>query len=185
MMLEEVLERLREIREEPLTTVTTGKWIGACVSILLLFLIEWTSADGWVPVLDSLNLVFHEAGHPLFGIFGHTIGFLGGTIMQLLVPTIIAGSCWYKRQTVAIGISGVWFFQNFLNIARYMADAREQILPLAGGGEHDWGTLFGEWGLLLYDSSIAGAVKFLGWTGMVGCAAWITWRWFRVKKGLE
>ncbi len=178
-MLEDALQWLRDVRDEPLASVTTGKLIAALAAIGLVFLVEATSDEGWVPLLDSLNLVFHEAGHPLFGILGETIGFLGGTLMQLLVPLLVLTACWYKRQAVAIGLSGVWFFQNFLNIARYMADARAQLLPLVGGGEHDWATLFGQWGLLPRDTSIAGTMSFLGWAGMIGCTTWILWSWFQ------
>lgn len=176
-MLEDALQWLRNVREEPLARVTTAHLIASLAAIGLLFLIEAISEEGWVPILDSLNLVFHEAGHPLFSLFGETIGFLGGTLMQLLVPLLVLGACWYKRQAAAIGLAGTWFFQNFLNIARYMADARAQVLPLVGGGEHDWATLFGRWGLLAQDTSIAGAMSFLGWSGMVGCASWLVWRW--------
>jgi hypothetical protein len=176
-MFEDALQWLRDVRDEPLTSVGTGHLILTLCIIALLFLVEVTSEEGWVPVLDSLNLVFHEAGHPLFGIFGETIGFMGGTLMQLIVPLLVLGACWYKRQSVAIGVSGVWFFQNFLNIARYMADARTQILPLVGGGEHDWATLFGQWDLLSKDTTIAGVVSMLGWVGMIGCVSWILWRW--------
>jgi len=181
-MFEDLLDRLRDIRETPLTAVTLGKLVGALIVTGLLFLTEWTSEEGWVPILDSLNLVFHESGHPLFGLFGETIGFLGGTLMQLAVPLLVIGSCWYKRQAVAMGLSGIWFFQNFLNIARYMADARAQLLPLVGGGEHDWATLFGQWGLLGQDTAIARTVAILGWLGMSGCLAWIAWRWFQDRR---
>jgi hypothetical protein len=181
-MFEELLDRLRDIRETPLTTVTMAKLVAALVVVGLLFLIEATSQEGWVPLLDSLNLVFHESGHPLFSIFGETIGFMGGTLMQLIIPLVVLGACWGKRQTVAIGLAGVWFFQNFLNIARYMADARAQELPLVGGGEHDWATLFGQWGLLARDTAIAGVVKALGWIGMVVCLGWIAWRWYHDRE---
>jgi hypothetical protein len=43
----------------------------------------------WVPILDSANLIFHEAGHPLFELLGNTAGLYGGTLMQLLVPALI------------------------------------------------------------------------------------------------
>ena len=181
-MFKASLDRLREVRAIPLSTVTMGKLSAVLIVAGLLFAIEWTSEEGWVPILDSLNLVFHESGHPLFGIFGDTLGFLGGTLMQLLVPLTVLGSCWFKRQTAAISLAGLWFFQNFLNIARYMADARTQELPLVGGGEHDWATLLGQWGLLAQDTTFAGAVKTLGWLGMIGCVGWSVWRWFRDRR---
>jgi hypothetical protein len=34
--------------------------------------------------MDSVDLAIHEAGHPLFGIFGEFIGYAGGALMQLL-----------------------------------------------------------------------------------------------------
>ncbi|HEX9009872.1 MAG TPA: hypothetical protein VF804_05855, partial [Holophagaceae bacterium] len=68
-----------------------------------------------------------------------------------------------------------------LNIARYMADARSQLLPLVGGGEHDWATLFGQWGCLARDTAIAGAVRTAGWMVMLGAWAWLAWRWHRSR----
>jgi hypothetical protein len=183
-MFEELLDNLREVHDTPLAAVTLGQLMGAVAAAVLLFALALTSQEGWVPILDSLNLVFHEAGHPLFGIFGETIGFLGGTLMQLIVPLLVVGSCWYKRQTTALGLAGIWFFQNGLNIARYMADARTQELPLVGGGEHDWATLFGQWNLLAQDTAIAGAVKTLAWVGMLCCLGWIVWRWFRNRHSI-
>lgn len=45
---------------------------------------------GWSPstyrFLDRVDLVFHEAGHVIFGPFGEFIGILGGSLMQVLIP---------------------------------------------------------------------------------------------------
>ncbi len=173
------LEQLREIRESPWEKVTLPGMLGAFAAVGLLVGVYLMSTDGWIPILDSLNLVFHEAGHPLFSPFGETLHILGGTLMQLLVPALVAGSCWYKRQALGAALAGVWFFQNGFNIARYMADAREQVLPLAGGGEHDWGTLFGQWGVLPKDLAYAATVRGLAWIGILLCCAWLAWRGYR------
>jgi hypothetical protein len=176
-MLADLLQHLRELRDSPWEKVTLPKFLGALAATAFVLGIYLGSSDGWIPILDSLNLVFHEAGHPLFSPFGETLHILGGTLMQLLVPALVAGSCWYKRQAVGSGLSGVWFFQNGFNIARYMADAREQILPLAGGGEHDWGTLFEQWGVLHRDLAYASTVRGVAWVGIAGCLLWLGWRW--------
>jgi hypothetical protein len=73
----------------------------------------------------------------------------------------------------------LWFFENWLNIARYMADARAQALPLVGSGDHDWNTIFGGWHVLAYDTQIASVVKIVGWTGMAAVCFWVVWRWYR------
>ena len=155
--------------------------VASALSLMLLVaLVEGLSQESWVPVLDSLNLVFHEAGHPLFGIFGwETLTILGGTLMQLLVPMLVFAAAWGRRQAAGTALAACWFFQNFHSIARYMADAREQALPLVGGGEHDWFNLFLRWDCLERDTAIARNVHILGWLGMLGSATWLIWRWAR------
>ncbi|MDP2875286.1 MAG: hypothetical protein Q8O00_03820 [Holophaga sp.] len=181
-MFAETLDHLREIWESPWEKVTLPKLLSALTVVALVLLVYVTSEEGWVPVLDSLNLVFHEAGHPLFSPFGETLHFLGGTLMQLLVPAAVVVSCWYKRQAVGAALAGVWFFQNGFNIARSIADAREQILPLVGGGEHDWATLLGRWGVLAKDLVYAATVRRLAWVGITVCCAWLVWRWYQESR---
>ncbi len=69
-----------------------------------------------------------------------------------------------------------WFFENFLYIGTYMADARALALPLVGSGDHDWEILFGQWGVLQYDQRIGGITRDLGWLGMLAVIAWFAWR---------
>ncbi len=179
-MFEELKERFRDIASSPWEGTGTGAVATAWIAMALVALVEGLSRESWVPVLDSLNLVFHEAGHPLFGLFGwETLTILGGTLMQVLVPLLVAGAAWGRRQAAGTALAVAWFFQNFHNIARYMADAREQVLPLVGGGEHDWFNLFERWGYLERDTAIARNVHILGWLGMLGSAAWLLWRWMK------
>jgi len=141
----------------------------------LLFLIIVFDDDGFVLLLDHANLAFHEAGHLYFGVLGSTLGLYGGTLGQLVFPIAAGVSFWRRGQAVGAAISGVWLFENFLNIARYMADARAQRLPLVGGGEHDWFHIFSSWGALSHDTDIAFVTHAAGWAGMIGCVAWL-WR---------
>ena len=114
---------------------------------------------GWI---DSLDLAIHEAGHPIFGIFGEFIGFAGGTIMQLLMPAVLFGYFWRQRDRHAATVMAWWIAQNLWNISRYVADARAEELPLVGGGEHDWAYLLGTLGLLRDDIAIGHTVHFAG-----------------------
>lgn len=90
---------------------------------------------------DNVDLVFHEAGHPIFSIFGEIIGVAGGTIMQLLVPGTLALYFLKKRDKYSAGITAMWLGQSCVNAARYAGDAVKQELPLLGGGMHDWAYL--------------------------------------------
>ncbi len=113
-------------------------------------------------LLDGTNLLFHEAGHPLFFIFGQTIGIAGGTLMQLLIPAGIAIAFFYRRQFYSASMMLLWFGQNFFGISVYIRDARAQLLPLIGGDEHDWNYLLSKAGLLQQDQLVGGVVWIIG-----------------------
>lgn len=138
------------------------------LTLFTLFLLRWmaTDADGYLSVIDDVNLVIHEFGHPFFSIFGEWPGWLGGTWMELIVPAAIAVVFWYQRSALSLAFAAIWFFENFHYIARYMADARTMELPLAGGGEHDWNAIFMHYGLLDKDTQIADVFYKVGYAGI-------------------
>jgi hypothetical protein len=133
----------------------------AVVGFALLCLgFQFLSEQSWVPLLDSANLALHEAGHPLVGLFSDRLMVYGGTIFQLAFPVAAA---WHFRQrghVVGQSAALVWLGENLLNVARYMGDARAQLLPLVGGGEHDWTEILGRWGMLRMDTRLAGMLSF-------------------------
>jgi hypothetical protein len=149
-----------------------GFGLGLVVFLALLLSCE----RGFVFGLDHANLLFHEAGHPIIGIFSSRLEIYGGTIGQLVFPVALAVSFWRKGQALAFAAAVIWFFENWLNISRYMADARALELPLVGGDDHDWNTIFTRWNILSYDKDIAGTVGFMGWLGMAAACVWVAWR---------
>jgi hypothetical protein len=152
----------------------TGFALGLAVFLGVLF----ASEPGFIFGLDHANLLFHEAGHPIVGLFSNKLGVYGGTLGQLTFPVVLAVAFWRKGQPLSFAASVIWFFENWLNIARYMADARALELPLVGGGDHDWNTIFTRWNILQHDIQIAGAVKFMGCTGMAVAVLWVGLRWW-------
>lgn len=179
-----LLEPLLDAWEEDWEPVSTGSLVAVSAGFALLVIVALVAEPGWIPLLDGVNLLFHEAGHPLFGLFHwETLTVLGGTLMQLLVPLLVLGSFWFRRQAHGVAAAGIWAFENLLNIARYVADAREQVLPLVGGGEHDWTTLLGQWGLLAQDNLIGRWLRVVGWLGMLACWLWLVWRWRTARRG--
>ena len=156
--------------------VTKQKLMGFAIGVGLFFALVLCSEPGFVFIVDHANLLFHEAGHPIFGLFSERLETYGGTIGQLVFPVVLAVSFWRQGQTLSFAGAVIWFFENWLNIARYMADARAQVLPLVGGGDHDWHRILRRWNLLPYDVSIATAIKAIGWVGMIAACGWVIWR---------
>jgi hypothetical protein len=145
-------------------------------------LVWWTARLGsgsstWC-FIDFVNLAFHESGHLFLSPFGSTLGYLGGTILQLLVPGGLVAYFLFRRgDPFAAAVCLWWFGENFINIAIYMADARSLALPLVGGGDHDWNELFYRWGVLTQPAvqRIAAATHGIGVIVMLLGLAWCGW----------
>lgn len=170
-----------EFLHQPWKPVPLWAMIAWLVAYAAFLLYAW-SEHGVNLFIDAVNMVTHEAGHPLFGYLGETLHLWGGTILQLLVPAALALSFVRMRQLPGTTFCAFMFFENFLGIATYMADARALNLPLVsaegGDGEigHDWNTIFSQLNLLPYDTRIAALVRLLGWLGMIAVPLWFAWR---------
>jgi hypothetical protein len=146
-----------------------------------LFLYQAARGTGFLLLMDGVFVPIHEGGHLLFRFFGEFLNIAGGTLLQLGVPVALAFYFLFQRQAQGVAFCLFFFFEQFLPIATYMADARAQDLPLLtiGDGDyviHDWNYLFGRLGLLQHDTQIAGTIRFIGWTGMLCVAGWLIWR---------
>jgi hypothetical protein len=171
-----------------LRIILAGPWrpvsrygVAAWVLFYLAFLVYAFRQHGDFLFIDLANLVVHEGGHLLFGWFGPTLGLWGGSILQWLVPLLLAAYFFTQRHTAAFAFCTFFFFENWLYTATYMADARAMALHLVTTGdsdfvEHDWHAIFSSLGVLPYDTKIAAVVSFLGWCGMLSAVAWLVWR---------
>jgi hypothetical protein len=157
----------------------------AWLCFYLLFLVYAAADRSGFLLLDYVNLIIHEGGHFFFSWFGYTITILGGTLGELIVPLLCAAYFFAHRETFGFAFCAFWFFENFPYIGTYMADARAQALPLVGSGDHDWGILFGQWGLLAQDQKIGGTMRVLGWMGMIGVVGWLGWQTYHSARASE
>jgi hypothetical protein len=155
----------------------------------LLFLLQAARGTGVLLMIDLVFVPIHEGGHLLFRFFGEFLAVAGGTILQLAVPLMLAAFFVFQRQIPGTVFCVFFFFEQFLPVSTYMADARAQDLPLltVGDGDyviHDWNYLFGRLGVLDHDIQIAHAVRALGWIGMLATVAWMLWRSLEARPKL-
>jgi hypothetical protein len=151
----------------------------AWLAFYTLYLIHvWRAVD--FTFVYPAEVIMHEAGHLLFSWMGQTMGLWGGSIFQLMVPAMLAISFAWRGQTTGVVFSTFFFFESLVNMAVYIADAREMDLPLitVGDGEsdavmHDWWNILQPLGLLEYDTRIAALVRAVGWVGMLATLAWM------------
>jgi hypothetical protein len=161
---------------------------GIACAFYFLFLYQAARGTGVLLMIDLVFIPVHEGGHLLFRFFGEFLAVAGGTILQLAVPLMLAAFFIFHRQILGTTFCVFFFFEQFLPIATYMADARAQELPLltVGDGDyviHDWAYLFGKFGVLDHDTQIAHFVRVLGWLGMIATVAWMIWRSLQTKAG--
>ncbi|MCL2700357.1 MAG: hypothetical protein FWE88_01535 [Phycisphaerae bacterium] len=151
--------------------------IGFAIGTLIFWLLILTARQQFVFIVDHVNLAIHEAGHIVFLPFGDTLQMWGGTLLQCMVPLGIGVYFWLRRQTAGVAVAGLWLGENFLNVARYAADAKARALPLVGGGRHDWQFIFNKLGCINSCETIASGIYFAGWVIMIAAAMWYVWRW--------
>ena len=101
-------------------------------------------------MLDSLTLVVHEAGHFFFRFFGDFMQFAGGTLMQIILPSILIWHFYLHDYRLGTQLALLWLGQSFVSVSIYAGDARKRILPLLGDNldGHDWHYMLGRLGLL-------------------------------------
>jgi hypothetical protein len=119
--------------------------------------------------LDMVDLVFHEAGHVIFGFFGEFVGLLGGSLMQVLIPAIVTGYFILHGQQWSGMVTLFWVGQSLFNVSVHVRDARARALPLLGDdpSAHDWHNILGRLGLLRWDHAIGNLVYLFGFLALV------------------
>ena len=124
--------------------------------------------------IDNVDLVIHEAGHWIFIFFGEFIRILGGSLNQVLIPTVFAAYFFLKRDFYSGSLVSLWVGYNIVNVSVYMGDAVRMSLPLLGGDNviHDWNYILGHLGLLSHTGFLSGLTYALGIFIILGATAW-------------
>ena len=168
----------------------TRRWIGTALFEtvgLVVGLAIWTWQFARTPIspdaMDSFlhlpDLIFHEAGHFIFAMFGQFMTVLGGSLLQFLIPMIAAAS--FLRQDppefFGAAICTWWAGQNLVDLAPYIADSRNLQLVLLGGKTgaevegHDWEFILTQLGIIHLDQAIGRWTHAIGILIMIGSLA--------------
>jgi hypothetical protein len=162
----------------------TASVAGRAIALLVMAVLGWKlaargltleSSSGALSFIRLVDLVFHEAGHVIFGFFGSFIAALGGSLTQVLIPALCAAHLLRHTQLTSAAWAVFWMGENVIGVAIYVADGRDMKLPLlAEGLTHDWNYLLSE--LSLRDAAeplgrlvfVAGVLTLLAAMTLVG-----------------
>lgn len=158
-----------------------GLWLAFCAWGLVLIAQDVRTGELGSSFLHGPLLVFHEAGHVVFMAFGEWMGFLGGTLGQLIMPALMSVALLWKNRDPFGAALGLWLFGvSVLDVAPYMYDALEPQLMLLSGrtgeeGGHDWIYLFSSLGWLGKSQAIGLATHKLGALLVLVALGWAGW----------
>ncbi|HRH86605.1 MAG TPA: hypothetical protein PLO41_07145 [Rubrivivax sp.] len=147
----------------------------------VLMAMDYRTGEIGQSFLHGPLLIFHEAGHVIFRIFGAWVGVLGGTLAQLLLPALIVAAFLWKNRDPFGAAFGLWLLGvSLLDVAPYMYDALQPQLTLLNGsvgeqGGHDWIFLFESLGLLPRAQFIGATTHKLGALVLLLSLAWAAW----------
>jgi len=113
--------------------------------------------------IHNVLLVFHEAGHVIFGLAGSEfLRVAGGTLGQLLMPLVLVIAFRFTNRDAFGAALSAWLLGvSLADCAPYINDARSLALVLLGGHTgrevegHDWEYLLTQLNLLNKDVTIA------------------------------
>lgn len=147
--------------KNPISLVT------AVIASLYFF---WCAYDPYQwHLIDGVNLVIHEAGHLIFRPFGEFLGVAGGSLFQVIMPSLFVGYFCYRRQFYSGALVLFWVGESILNVSVYAGDSLVLQLPLLGGQDsiHDWNYMLSAMNLLPKTAAIAGGIRVLGTIAIV------------------
>lgn len=146
--------------------ISYPKLVFAAVLSFYFLWIAYKPLDG--SFLDLVDLPVHETGHLLFRVFGEFMMVAGGSLFQIIVPTVFAGYFVWHEKYYSAAIVLFWVGQSVLNVFVYANDAQVMQLVLTSGltgsegSFHDWNYLLSETGLINSTKTVANIIRLLG-----------------------
>jgi hypothetical protein len=138
-------------------------------AVLLSIYFLWIAYDPMQgSFLDNVDLPIHETGHLIFRLLGEFMGIAGGSLFQVIFPSVFVGYFLWQRSFYSAAIVLLWVGQSILNVWVYAADAVVMQLVLTSGftgsegSFHDWNYLLTATGLLGSTKTVAGLIRLIG-----------------------
>lgn len=162
------------------------------VAALVLAALGWRyfAVDRPLVVIDVILLAFHESSHWAAIWMPRSLYVLAGSAGQVAIPLAIGAYLHARGDRLGPAVGLGWAGLSCAGVARYVADAPTEELPLVGGTVHDWAFLLGPEGFggMQHAAAIAGAVHTAGaWCVVLAigwCAAMPVWTLWRARTAV-
>jgi len=125
----------------------------------------------------------HEISHMIVFFLPKIFVFMAGSIGEICFTLLLLVETIKEKSYFASVFAGLWIMLAMNSVGRYIADATNQLLPLAGPSEavqHDWHYILGQFGLLSSDAAIGNVVCTIG--NIIGLLALVFGLWLIIVK---
>lgn len=151
-------------------------WLGFVYLFVQLLSFSVTNQNNLI--LSALYFVeygVHELSHIVVAFLPSVFVAAAGSVGEISLTILVVIAAVKSRAMFTAVFGSLWMMLALHSVGRYMADARAMVLPLMGPGsnaQHDWHYVFGQLGLLPYDTAIGGVVFGIGTVvGIAGLCA--------------
>ncbi len=120
--------------------------------------------------IDTVNLIFHEAGHAIFFFLPPILVALAGSVFQILGPLSFVIYFYKRKEYLSACLLVFWLAQNINSVSLYVRDAIPMQLPLLGGegSVHDWNYIFLILNMLELSTFCANILLFIAYFSATG-----------------
>ncbi len=127
--------------------------------------------------MDTLDLILHEGGHTIFGLFGwRFLTILGGSLMAILIPFLLFLTAWNKKQKVLAQASLFQTGYSTFVSTIYCADAYYKVLPLIGNDSskagHDYANMLSHFKMVDKHMEVAWVIFAFGLLFLLASLIW-------------
>ncbi len=153
-------------------------WVVFMIWGLKIAMLDYRTGEINQSFLHGPLLIFHEAGHVIFRLFGEFITVLGGTLGQLLMPAVMLVALLRQNKDTLGASLALWLLGiSLLDIAPYTYDALTPQLILLNGatgedGGHDWIYILRKIGMLQHAQTLGGIIYLMGILTLLTSAIW-------------
>lgn len=125
----------------------------------------------------------HEISHLAVFFLPPILVAAAGSVGEIAFTVLLLAAALKSRSYFAAVFAGLWIMLAMQSVGRYMADAKPQLIPLAGPSDapqHDWNYVFSQLGWL--DSSVVIGNTVRGFGILIGFTALALGLWLMFKK---
>lgn len=159
-------------------TATTPAWRNLAAAVFVVAMGLSATRPQGVPILNLVNLGFHELGHLLFIWAPSLVQAAMGSITQVFVPLGLAGYfALVRRDEIGTGVCLGWAGTSATEWATYVADAPYERLQLIGG-DHDWAFILFELDQLHRAATFATTIRVFAVLLVLIAIAWCARPWW-------